>query len=122
VISPVDVAGVAVDLLRTTCPEFVALIVDPLTGVTVNLGGAINPGPLVAMLEGTQQSITHDRAGRRYVVRVDGSYCGIRVAVVYERPAPDVAFVPVLTARIVAVNPALPNVTSLHLAAERVPS
>lgn len=116
-ISPVDVAGVAVTLLRTTCPEFVVLIVDPLTGVTVNLDSTINPRPLLAMLEGTQQSITHDRIDGQYVVRVDGSYCGVRVAVVYERPAPDVAFVPVLT-----TEQTRAIVTPLRLAAERVPS
>jgi hypothetical protein len=119
VISAVDVAGVAVTLLRTTCPEFVALLVEPLMGVTVNFGSTINPGPLLAMLEGTQQSITQDRIGRKFVIRVDGSYCGVHVAVVYERPAPDVAFVGVLTTEQTrAIFTPLP----LRLAAERVPS
>ena len=92
-IRPVDVAGIAVTLLRAVDVDFVVLVVDQLTGVTINLGDAPNPSSLVGMLEVSPSGYTVSVEGEHLVVRVEGMYCGVPVVVLYERPIPEAVLV-----------------------------
>ena len=90
-----DLLAVAAEMIRAADVEALAVTVDTFGGININLaGGGEATGKLLGLIESRHTTYYPDADGRHMRVRTEGAYCGRRVVVIFDRPAPAIAMVP----------------------------